>query len=162
MHWRNLLGQGLLVSAIVAAFVAPCLDAQQLTDSAFHAMQARGKEVMGVDQMTSMHRFTPLPDGGRITFVRDSNDSAGTARIRAHLRKMQGAFSAGDFSMPMLIHMKIVPGVSVMAARHNLITYTETDIPRGGQLRIVTEDSASIAAVHEFLAFQRGEHRAGS
>ncbi len=162
MHPRKLRSQRLLVSAIVAVLVGPRLDAQQLTDSAFHAMQTRGKEVMGVDQMTSMHRFTPLPDGGRITFVRDSNDSAGTVRIRAHLREMQRAFSAGDFSMPMLIHMKTVPGVSVMATHHNLITYTETDIPRGGELRIVTEDSASIAAVHEFLAFQRGEHRAGS
>ena len=43
MHSRELKGQYLLVSAVVAALIAPRLEAQELTDSAFHAMQARGK-----------------------------------------------------------------------------------------------------------------------
>jgi hypothetical protein len=75
---------------------------------------------------------------------------------------MQHAFGAGDFSMPMFIHMKTVPGVSVMAARHTLITYTESDLPNGGALRIATTDSVAIVAIHQFLAFQRSEHHAGT
>lgn len=75
---------------------------------------------------------------------------------------MQRAFGAGDFSMPMFIHMKTVPGVSVMAARHNLIAYTESDLPNGGALRMMTSDSAALDAIHRFLAFQRSEHHAGS
>jgi hypothetical protein len=75
---------------------------------------------------------------------------------------MQRAFGAGDFSMPMFIHMKTVPGVSVMAARHNLITYVESDLPNGGALRITTTDSVALGAIHEFLAFQQSEHHAGS
>jgi hypothetical protein len=125
-------------------------------------MQSRGQQTMGVDQTTSSHGFQSLPDGGRIVLVRNVDDSAGAARIRAHLRDMQRAFGAGDFSMPMFIHMKTVPGVSVMAARHSLITYTESDLPNGGALRIATTDSAAIAAVHQFLAFQRTEHHAGT
>ncbi len=102
-------------------------------------MQARGEKTMGVDHTMSSHGFQSLPDGGRIVLVRDVKDSAGVAHIRAHLRDMQHAFGAGDFSMPMFIHMKTVPGVSVMADRHNLITYTESDLPNGGALRIVTD-----------------------
>lgn len=154
-------------SAASGAFVAvvmlamPAL-AQQSADTAYRAMQLRGQQTMGVDQTTSSHGFEPLPDGGRIVLVRSVDDSAGVARVRAHLRDMQRAFGAGDFSMPMFIHMKTVPGVSVMAARHNLITYTESDLPNGGALRIATTDSAAIAAIHQFLAFQRTEHHAGT
>jgi hypothetical protein len=51
-------------------------------------------------------------------------------------------------------------GGSVMAAKRAVITYTVTDLPRGGALRITTHDPAAIKAVHNFLAFQRDDHRA--
>jgi hypothetical protein len=154
-------------SAASGAFVAmlllatPAL-AQQPADTGYRAMQLRGQQTMGVDQTTSSHGFESLPDGGRIVLVRNVDDSAGVARIRAHLRDMQRAFGAGDFSMPMFIHMKTVPGVSVMATRHTLITYTESDLPNGGALRITTADSVALTAIHQFLAFQRTEHHAGA
>lgn len=150
---------GVAVAGLVFAASAA---AQQPADTAFHSMQARGKQTMGVDQTTSHHGFQSLPDGGRIVLVRQADDSAGVARIRAHLRDMQRAFSAGDFAMPMFIHMKTVPGVSEMAGRHSLISYKETDLPDGGALRIVTTDSIALDAVHRFLAFQRSEHHAGA
>ena len=57
-------------------------------DSAFAAVQERGKDVMGVDQYTSAHVFEDLPDGGRIVLDRDDpSDSAGIATIRAHMRR---------------------------------------------------------------------------
>jgi hypothetical protein len=34
-------------------------------------------------------------------------------------------------------------------------------LPRGAALRLRTSDSAAVAAIHEFLAFQRMDHRAG-
>src|SRR5689334_7346501 len=78
-------------------------------DSAFAAMQERGKIAMGVDQYTSTHHFDALPDGGRIELQRDVPDSAGTERIRAHLREIARAFKAGDFSTPATVHMRDVP-----------------------------------------------------
>jgi hypothetical protein len=160
---RTKIGQSAVFGAVVAGLVfAIPARAQQSADTAYYAMQARGEKTMGVDQTTSSHGFQSLPDGGRIVLVRDIKDSVGVSHIRAHLHDMQRAFGAGDFSMPMFIHMKTVPGVSVMAERHNLITYTESDLPSGGALRIVTTDSAALAAIHQFLAFQRTEHHAGS
>jgi hypothetical protein len=93
------------------------------------------------------------------------------AELRQALRRMsrearavgmsaERLLGAGDFSMPMFIHMQTVPGASVMAARHALITYAESDLPNGGQLRITTSDSVALDAIHQFLAFQRQEHHA--
>jgi len=41
------------------------------------------------------------------------------------------------------------------------IAYSAHDRPRGAELRIRSTDSAAVAAVHRFLAFQRADHRAG-
>src|SRR5437016_5241201 len=92
-------------------------------DSAFAAMQERGKMAMGVDQYTSTHHFDALRDGGRIELQRDADDTAGVSRIRAHIRDIARAFKAGDFSTPAMVHMREVPGTKTMAARRSLIIY---------------------------------------
>lgn len=129
-------------------------------DTSHAAMQQRGKIAMGVDQYTSVHKFDDLADGGRIELQRDRNDAKGTRVIRDHLRDIAKAFGAGDFSTPAFVHMKDVPGTKVMAAKRSAITYTFRDLPRGGELRIVTRDSAAVRAIHEFMAFQRDDHHA--
>lgn len=131
-------------------------------DSAFAAVQSRGAAVMGVDQYTSAHVFEDLPDGGRIVLERkDASDSAGVATIRAHMRSIADAFAKGDFSAPGMVHMTSVPGTAVMAARKGAIRYTVVDHPGGGEVRLTTSDTAAVRAIHEFLAFQRMDHRAG-
>ena len=130
------------------------------TDSAFAAVQARGKVVMGVDQYTSTHHFEALSDGGRIELQRDTNDAAGVATIREHLRSIARAFGNGDFSSPAAVHMQTVPGAAVMAARRDRITYAVSDLPRGAVLRITTSDPEAVQAVAQFMAFQRMDHRA--
>lgn len=128
-------------------------------DSAFDAMQARGHDVMGVDQYTSVHRFDALVDGGRIELQRDRDDSVGVATIRAHMRSIARAFSAGDFTAPAEVHRETVPGVTTMRARRAAIRYAVTDLPRGAALRIRSSDPEAVAAVHRFLAYQRRAHR---
>ena len=132
-------------------------------DSAFAALQTRGADAraMGVDQYTSVHLFDALSDGGRIELQRAVEDSAGVAQIRRHLRAIAGAFAAGDFDTPAFVHARTVPGTAVMAAKRSNITYTVRDLPRGAELRITTHDAEAIAAVHEFMAFQRMDHHAG-
>ncbi|PYP73650.1 MAG: hypothetical protein DMD41_04895 [Gemmatimonadetes bacterium] len=130
-------------------------------DSAFRALQERGKTAMGVDQYTSAHRFDPLPDGGRIVLVRDSTDAAGVATIRAHLQHISRAFAVGEFAIPGFVHARAVPGTRVMAVKQNAIRYVFHPLQGGGEVRIVTRDSAAVRAVHEFLAFQRTDHRVG-
>jgi hypothetical protein len=131
-------------------------------DSAFAAVQERGAEVMGVDQYTSAHVFEPLPDGGRIVLQREVPDSAGVATIRAHMAEIARRFAAGDFTLPGVVHAMAVPGTAVMAEKKQAIHYVADTAPRGGQVRIWTTDSVALAAVHEFLAFQRRDHRAAA
>src|SRR2546422_7561345 len=104
------LGGLFVLSAVLAAPLAA-------QDSAFRALQDRGKTAMGVDQYTSVHHFDPLLDGGRIALQRDSADTTGVATIRAHLRRIAGAFARGDFALPGFVHARDVPGTAVMAAK---------------------------------------------
>ncbi|MEX2048543.1 MAG: hypothetical protein WEB90_03100, partial [Gemmatimonadota bacterium] len=127
----------------------------------FAALQDRGAEGMGVDQYAATHLFDALADGGRIEFQYDSDDPDGVARIRNHLREIQVAFQAGDFSTPAFVHDQEVPGTTVMAARREHIEYRYQDLPRGGELRMVTTDPQALEAIREFMAFQRSDHRAG-
>lgn len=129
-------------------------------DTSFAALQARGQEAMGVDQYTSRHRFEPRSDGGRIELQREAADSVGVTTIRAHMREIADRFSRGDFTIPGFVHAQEVPGTRLMAERRDRITYEARDLPGGAEVRIRTTDSAAVAAVHEFLAFQRGDHRA--
>lgn len=130
------------------------------TDSAFAALQARGRLAMGVDQYTSTHRFDALPDGGRIELQRNEDDPDGVAAIRAHLQDIVDLFRNGDFDTPFFVHDGEVPGTRVMAEKKAVIAYIFEALPRGGQVRIRTKDAAAIAAIHEFMAFQRMDHRA--
>jgi hypothetical protein len=130
-----------------------------VADSAFKARQERGARVMGVDQYTSSHRFEALPDGGRIELQRDADDTAAVRTIREHLQSIARAFAAGDFTASTTVHAQPVPGTAVMRARRRAIRYEFRALPRGGEVRITTGDVPARRAVHEFLAFQRADHR---
>lgn len=132
---------------------------RQPSDSAFTQVQARGHVAMGVDQYTSVHHFGGTPDGGRISLQRNPGDSAGVAQIRSHMSLIAAAFAEGDFTVPGFVHDRNVPGTVVMAARRHLIRYTADTLPGGGQVLIRSSDSTAIQAIHDFLAFQRNDHR---
>jgi hypothetical protein len=149
----------LLIALLACSGPIPRTSQHSPDDSAFALVQARGHTAMGVDQYSSSHRFEPLPDGGRITLQRDQDDSVGTAQIRAHMRKIAAAFAAGDFTLPGFVHDQEVPGTAVMTALRPRISYTADTVPRGGSVRIRSDDSTAIAAVHQFLSFQRRDHR---
>ncbi len=166
---RSLRALALLASLLIGCD-SPSRDPQYAgevikvtTDTAFSALQQRGKTAMGVDQYTSAHVFQPLPDGGRIILQRNAADSAGEATIRAHMKEIAAAFGRGDFAIPGAVHaMNDVPGTAEMRRLRSEITYEPRDLPNGGEVRVTTRSGAALRAVHEFLAFQRSDHRAGS
>ena len=61
------------------------------------------------------------------------------------MQDIAARFAQGDFSLPGFVHAQAVAGTDVMAARRELIRYTADTLPRGGQVRIVSSDSAAIA-----------------
>jgi hypothetical protein len=145
-------------------FAAGCekRDSAPAPDSAFAALQQRGQVAMGVDQYASEHVFEPLPDGGRIVLQMKEADSAGERVIREHMRTIATAFAAGDFSVPGQVHaLAKVPGTDVMRELKSEIAYRAADLDRGGEVRLTTRNPKAVAAIHDFLAFQRTDHRAG-
>jgi len=155
-------GRGVVGLAVVVLACGTSRTPDTTRDSAFVRLQQRGETAMGVNQYTSQHVFEPLPDGGRIVLQREVEDSAGTETIRAHMRKIAAAFSNGDFAIPGFVHSTAdVPGTGDMRALRSEITYAPRDLPRGAEVVITTKNPKAIAAIHEFLAFQRMDHRAG-
>ena len=146
------------ISGLVVALV---LVGCKRSNDDFAAMQSRGAHVMGVDQYTSAHVFEDLPDGGRVVLDRDDAvDTAAIATIRAHMRDIATAFRAGDFTKPFQVHAQAVPGTAVMRERRAAISYEAIDRPRGGEVRIRSHYPVAVAAIHEFLEFQRQQHHA--
>ena len=145
---------------VCAAAFAGCAGTPESTEERFAGVQERGAAVMGVDQYTSAHVFESLPDGGRIELQRDRDDPGGVAQIRKHMREIRDAFGKGDFSLPGMVHAMKVPGTDVMAAEKASLRYEYRELPRGAELRIHAASPQALAAVHEFLAFQRMDHRA--
>ena len=135
------------------------LAAQGTTDSDFAAMQKRGAMVMGVDQYTSQHTFDLLPDGGRISLVRNAKDTAGVRTIRAHMQDIARSFAAGDFAHAFAVHEHELPGTGVMRQRRAAIAYSVDTLPGGGAVRITSADSLAVRAIHQFLSAQRMEHQ---
>lgn len=115
---------------------------------------------MGVDQYTSRHQFDDLPMGGRIELQRGPTDTAGVRTIREHLQYIAHAFGAGDFRLPGFVHADSVPGTALMAANRALIRYEFRPLAGGGEVLLTSTDSATISAIHAFLAFQRQDHHA--
>ncbi len=156
---------GAHVSTLALIAFAACSkpDAARVqADSSFARLQQRGEMAMGVNQYTSQHVFEPLADGGRIVLERKESDSAGEATIRTHMRTIATAFANGDFALPGFVHaMSDVPGTARMKELRSDITYSEHDLPRGAEVVISTKNPEAVAAIHEFLAFQRMDHRAG-
>jgi hypothetical protein len=128
-------------------------------DSAFTALQQRGKTAMGVDQYASRHQFEALADGGRIVLQQAGGDSTAIQTIRSHIQDIARAFSNGDFTTPAFVHMTNVPGTAVMAAKKAVIRYEYRPLENGAELRIYTSDKEALAAIREFMAFQRKDHR---
>lgn len=147
------------LAALGLTFLVACGRSKDADDLA--AMQDRGQQVMGVNQYSSAHVFEDLPDGGRVVLDRaDASDTADITKIRAHMRDIATAFRVGDFAKPFEVHAQTVPGTAVMSARRDAIRYEVIDRPRGGEVRIRSSDPAAVAAIHEFLEFQRSAHHA--
>lgn len=129
-------------------------------DSSLAELERRGAVYMGVDQSKAAHRFDALPDGGRIELQSTTGDSADVAAIRRHFQMIARQFAGGDFTTPFAVHAEQVPGTTVMQERKDRISYRRSDLPRGAELRLSTNDPAALRAMHEFLAYQRREHHA--
>jgi hypothetical protein len=117
---------------------------------------------MGFDQDKTTHHFLLQKAGGTIEVTaKNADDKASTDEIRMHLRHIATAFAAGDFNLPMFIHDTVPPGVQVLKARREQMTFRYEDVDKGGKVVVQTVDPAARDALHDFLRFQIREHGTG-
>ena len=117
------------------------------------------EHAMGFSQSASKHTFRLFADGGAIE-VR-SADAATLKAIRAHLQMIAKEFAAGDFAKPLAVHDEMPDGAAAMKELRGEIRYTYSEIESGGRVRITTNNSRALEAVHQFLRFQIREHKTG-
>lgn len=126
------------------------------------ALDQRGDKVMGFDHSRTTHHFRIEPDGGIIQVeANDAADAESRQAIRSHLTEIAAMFSRGDFSSPFAIHQRVMPGVPVLIEKKEAVRYLYEETERGAQVRITTKDPDAVAAVHELLRAQIGDHRTG-
>ncbi|MGZ7031607.1 MAG: hypothetical protein ACXVIJ_06490 [Thermoanaerobaculia bacterium] len=129
-----------------------------------HAMEVdqHGDEAMGFSHTLTRHSFRLRKDGGSIEVTANSADDAkSVAAIREHLRSIAKSFAEGDFAKPMATHGRLPDGADVMRERKAAIRYQYDDVPAGGRVKISSDDSQALEAVHQFLKYQIEEHRTG-
>jgi len=139
-----------------------CPKGKTAPDSHSAGVDARGDHAMGFSREKSAHHFRLSPDGGMIEIgVDDEKDASTRDEIRIHLAHVAQMFSAGDFQVPMFIHDTVPPGVAVMEAKKDAISYKYEETKNGGRIRTATADAEALFAIHAFLVFQIDDHRTG-
>ena len=125
-------------------------------------VEKHGDEAMGFPHDKTTHHFRLYSDGGAIEVsVNDNQDSQNLQAIRSHLTHIVTMFSNGEFSIPMFIHDRVPPGVSMMKEKRADISYSFEELPAGGKVRIKTANPDALKAIHEFLRFQIVDHHTG-
>ena len=105
---------------------------------------------------TASHQFHILPNGGIVEL--QGADASAITHVREHLQEITRAFSAAEPPAELVEHVRCMPGGATMLAKRSALTLAYRELPRGGELRMTTQDAEALKAVHEFLAFQREHH----
>jgi hypothetical protein len=119
----------------------------------------RGNIAMGFNQNKITHHFIATPTGGEIMIVAlNSGDNDTIKQIRNHVIDIQKEFSRGNFTKPFFIHAQQVPGTELMTEKKDLLKYSILEVKNGFALLLTTNNQQLIEAIHQFIAFQTGQH----
>ena len=122
-------------------------------------MIERGNIAMGFNQNKIIHHFIATPTGGEIMIVAlNSSDNDTIKQIRNHVIDIQKEFSKGNFTKPFFIHAQQVPGTELMTEKKRLLKYSILEVKNGFALLLTTNNQQLIGAIHQFIAFQTGQH----
>jgi hypothetical protein len=150
----------MLVSFALLCVRAPGQPPSPRSPHHFQGVDSRGDKAMGFSHEMTSHHFLLLKSGGAIEIEAENpSDSPSKEAIRDHLAKIARMFSQGDFQLPMFIHDRVPPGVDTMKRLQGKITYIAESTPKDAQVRITTQNSEALKAIHDFLRFQIIDHR---
>jgi hypothetical protein len=146
---------------LCAGFVlTPAIPGSAATPERVEEVARRGAEVMPFNLEQTRHIFTKTATGGlQQVVVRDTSNRAQVDLIRKHLSKIAAEFARGDFSDPARIHGESMPGLAVLrSAKPGQLLVVYREQPNGAEVEYRADDSALIAAVHEWFDAQVADH----
>ena len=120
-----------------------------------------GSHVMPFDLSKTKHIFEMTEIGGiQKVIIRDKKDIDQLTPIRKHLMHESMRFSEGDFSDPVSLHGKDMPGIQELKAGASQVKITYSELPNGAQITFETEDFKLTTAVHKWFGAQLSDHGA--
>jgi len=140
------LRAALRAARVFGAFIATVAICRPVT------VDAQEPAVLSVASTTSpVIEYATNESGGRIRISAVSPDSTTIEAIRVELLENAAAIRRGDFAKVAVIQTNS-PAVQVLALRRAAIRCTFRFTPRGGELVLLSDDDAVVAAIHQLLA----------
>jgi hypothetical protein len=150
-----------LLGFLLSAYAAAQTTTPQ-TATHDQTLEERGNQGMGFDQEKITHHFLLTKDGGVIQVMANSaDDKISVDQIKMHLHHIAGAFSSGDFEIPMFVHDQTPPGVPTLKRLRKKLHYNLQTMDNGGRVVITTSNAEARQALWDFLRFQITEHKTG-
>jgi hypothetical protein len=120
-----------------------------------------GGEVMPFSLDSTTHVFEMTMTGGvQQVVAKDPADSAQIRLVRQHLMHEAMQFKSGDFSDPMALHGKDMPGLKELSAGAERVQVEFAPLPNGGQITFTTSDPTLLTAIHRWFGAQLSDHGA--
>jgi len=95
--------------------------------------------------------YAPNESGGKVRITYTSSDSLAIEEIRMHLLENAASIRRGDFRNVRVLRNDL-PAAQVLASRPASIRCTFRGTTRGGELVLLSDDDAVVAAIHQLLA----------
>lgn len=96
-------------------------------------------------------QYSRNESGGRVSLAFPGADSTALERQRLHLIELAAAIRRGDFRTVWMLPTEH-PAMQVLAERRGRLRCTFRPTPRGGDLVLLSDDDAVVAALHQVLS----------
>jgi|SRR5215469_11174821 len=146
-----------LVAFVVLGFMA---SVQADPTPRQQAVAQKGAMAMPFNVHNSTHVFQKNTTGGiQQVLAKDPKDKDLISDIRDHLLMEAERFSQGDYSDPMKIHGKDMPGVQYLRkVKPGQIAITYRELPAGAAVDYVGRDTITVDAIHKWFDAQLSDY----
>ncbi|MEO8449543.1 MAG: hypothetical protein ABI647_07125 [Gemmatimonadota bacterium] len=137
--------------AVFAALPLPGLAAQA-------QLRTNGPVDLAMAERPVRLAYAANESGGRVTLIYGGTDPSVVESIRLRLLESAAAIRRGDFHLVTVLGSDSTALQVLTDLRHQL-RCTFRPVPRGGELVLLSDDDAAVAAIHQLLQTRPGPSR---